>query len=254
MNKYVKWQKLATLTKLNFHNNVDDPGWMNEVLAYRLFRDAGVPAPRTSYARLYVTITGASEYQYWGLYSIVEDVDSNFTQDRFGSKDGALLKPVTPSLFRYMGDDWAYPSYDPKEDLSDAQRKRVIDFCKLVSNAPDDQFAAQVGDYLDLDAFARYLSVTVGLADLDSILDMGKNFYVWLSPKTQKFYFVPWDQDHSFGIYPGRVQRTLSITSPAVPGARLRRTGIPHAVYDQNVGIPEDDFSAGAHRRGGESS
>ena len=51
LNEYVKGQKLAGITKLNLHSNVTDASWMNEVLSHRLYRDAGVPAPRTAYAR-----------------------------------------------------------------------------------------------------------------------------------------------------------------------------------------------------------
>ncbi|MBU6402809.1 MAG: CotH kinase family protein, partial [Verrucomicrobia bacterium] len=58
LNKYVKGQKLAGITKLNLHNNVTDASWMNEVLSHRLYRDAGVPAPRTAYARVFVTVPG----------------------------------------------------------------------------------------------------------------------------------------------------------------------------------------------------
>jgi hypothetical protein len=52
LNKYVKGQKLAGLTTINFQNNITDVGWMNEVLAYRLYRDAGALAPRTTYAQV----------------------------------------------------------------------------------------------------------------------------------------------------------------------------------------------------------
>ena len=203
LNKYVKGQKLAKLDKLNFANNITDAGWMNEELSYRLFRDAGVPAPRTSYARVYVTVTGESAREYWGLYSIVEDVNDAFSQDRFGTKGGVLLKPVTPSLFHDLGDDWAKynQTYDPKDEMSDAQKQRVIEFCKFVTAADGETFAAKLGDYVDLDEFARFLAVTVWLTDLDSILDNGQNFYVWLSPETQKFSFIAWDQDHSFGQF-----------------------------------------------------
>lgn len=203
LNKYVKGQKLAKLDKLNFANNITDAGWMNEELSYRLFRDAGVPAPRTSYARLYVTVTGEAPREYWGLYSIVEDVDDRFALDRFGTNQGLLLKPVTQNLFHYLGEDWAKynQTYDPKDDMSEAQVKRVIDFCRFVTSADDEQFAAKLGDYVDLDEFARFLAVTVWLTDLDSILDNGQNFYVFLSPETQKFSFIAWDQDHSFGQF-----------------------------------------------------
>jgi hypothetical protein len=45
LNKYVKGQKLKGLTTLNLHCNVTDTSWMNEILSYRLYRDAKVPAP-----------------------------------------------------------------------------------------------------------------------------------------------------------------------------------------------------------------
>lgn len=203
LNKYVKGQKLAKLDKLNLANNIADAGWMNEELSYRLFRDAGVPAPRTSYARVYVTVTGQAAREYWGLYSLVEDVDEKFALDRFGTSGGLLLKPVTNNLFHYLGDDWAKynQTYDPKETMTDEQKKRVIDFCRFVTSSDDKQFAAQIGDWVDLDEFARFMAVTVWLTDLDSILDNGQNFYVYLNPKTQKFSFIAWDQDHSFGQF-----------------------------------------------------
>ena len=204
LNKYAKGQKLAGETKLNLHNNVTDASWMNEVLSYRLFRDAGVPAPRTAYAKVSVTVPGQYDKKYFGLYSIVEDVDSHFAEDRFGSKEGALFKPVTRELFGYLGEDWSEysQSYDPKSDPSDSEEQRVKDFSKLVTSASDAEFSARVAEYLDLEEFARFMSVTVWLSTLDSILMMGQNFYVHLHPQTHQFQFVPWDLDHSFGQFP----------------------------------------------------
>ncbi len=239
LNKYVKGQKLAKIEKLNFANNITDAGWMNEELAYRLFRDAGVPAPRTSYAKIYVTVTNSGPREYWGLYSIVEDIDDIFAQDRFGAKGGLLLKPVTTSLFHYLGEDWAKynQTYDPKDKMTEAQTKRVIDFCKFVTSADDEQFAARLGDYVDLDEFARFLAVTVWLTDMDSILDNGQNFYVYMNPETQKFSFLAWDQDHSFGQF-GRggstaQRRNFTITHPwSGSNPFLQRVfGVP-AFYD----------------------
>jgi len=43
LTKYQKGQKLAGMSMINLANNITDPGWMNEELAYRLFRDAQVP-------------------------------------------------------------------------------------------------------------------------------------------------------------------------------------------------------------------
>jgi len=99
LSGFVKEQKLAGITKLNFHNSVTDASWMNEVLSYRLYRDAGIPAPQTAYARVFLTVPGKFDRQYFGLYSLVEDVDSNFAVQQFKAKHGAIFKPVTPSFF-----------------------------------------------------------------------------------------------------------------------------------------------------------
>ena len=105
---------------------------MNEVLAYRLFRDAGVAAPRTSYIALYITAPETGVKQYRGLYTLVENVDKNFLNDHFGTKKGAIFKPVTPRLFSYLGQDWKEYNqiYDPKSDVSAIEDK----FYRLMTN------------------------------------------------------------------------------------------------------------------------
>ena len=204
LNRGFKGRRLGGVTTLNLHNNVNDPSGMNEPLSYRLFRDAGVPGGRTGYAQVYLTVPGKYTNQYVGVYSIVENVDNNFTRSRFGTRRGTLFKPVTRQVFEDMGDKWsayerAYAAHTP---VLDHEAKRVIEFSKLVSHASDAEFAARLEEYLDLDEFARFMAVTVWLSNMDSLLSMGQNFYVYLHPKTQQFQFLPWDFDHSFGQFP----------------------------------------------------
>jgi len=201
--EYVKGQRLGRLKKLNLHSNITDATWMNEVLAFQLFRDAGVPAPRTSYARVYISVDGRQERAYAGLYSLVENPDEEFVTARGLPKTGAIFKPVATNVFADLGPDWKRynQTYDPKTTLTEAQKQRVISFARLVSSGTDAQFAAQVGDYFDLDETARYLAVVVFLSDLDGLLGPGQNYYLYLDPRTQKFSFIAWDQDHSFGQF-----------------------------------------------------
>lgn len=203
LNEFVKGQKLAGVTKLNLQNDITDASWMNEPLSYRLFRDANVPAPRSAYARVYISVPGKHDRKYMGLYSLVENVDKHFIEEKFGTDKGAIFKPVTPNVFADLGSDWSKynQTYDPKTDLSAAEKQRILDFCKLVSKANDAEFAAKLGDYVELDEFARFMAVTVWLSTLDSILGPGQNYYVYLHPRTHKFQFIPWDLDHSFGQF-----------------------------------------------------
>jgi len=218
LNKYVAGQKLADNTKLNFNNSVSDVSWMNEALGYRLYRDAGVPAARTSYARVFVTVPGQFNRAYQGLYVIVEDLDDRFAEQHFGNKDGVFFKPVIPTPFQYLGEDWKKYNqiYDPKRTPTEQEKRRVIDLSRLVTNGDDAAFTARVGEFVDLDEFARYMAVTVWLTSYDGILDSGQNYYLYLDAKTQKFQFLPWDLDRAFGqfgIFRGNAQ-TVNILEP----------------------------------------
>jgi spore coat protein CotH len=220
LNEFVKGQKIDGVSKLNFHNAVTDASWMNEVLSHKFYRDAGIPAPATAYARVYVTVPGKHNKEYLGLYSMVENIDDNFTESRFGTKKGSIFKPVTPELFADLGNTWEKykQTYDPKDDPSPAEKQRIIDFAKLVSKGSDAEFESKVGDFLDVNEFSQYMAATVWLSTLDSILGIGQNYYMYMEPKGHKLQFFPWDLDHSFGqffLMGSQDQRnTLSIHKP----------------------------------------
>lgn len=219
LNHFVPHQRLEDVETLNLQNQITDASYMNEVLAYRLYRDAGVPAPRTAYARVYLTVPGQYHRHYLGLYSLTEAVDRHFLLRHFGTRRGALFKPVTSSLFADLGSDWAayQQIYDPKIPLFPEHKKRLIDLARCVTHADDRTFAARIGEYIDLPEFARFLAVMVYLSDIDGLLGPGQNFFLHLHPKTLRFQFIPWDQDRSWGQFDRASQEQrdeLSIHQP----------------------------------------
>jgi len=88
--------------------------------------------------------------------------------------------------------------------------------------------------------------MTAWLCDLDSLLGPRQNHYVYLHPKTQKFMFLPWDQDQTFGQFPrerptNRDARISAFRSPLSPSFRNPHSAIPpHAL---RPGITEDSVS-----------
>jgi hypothetical protein len=215
------------VTRLNLHNNITDASWMNEVLTYRLFREAGVPASRTTYARVYLTVPGKYEQRYLGLYSVVENVDRQFLERRFSSSAGALFKPVTPRPLEELGDSWAAYAlpYDPKLPVTAAQQGELMALCALISRGSDAELAARLPEMVDLDELARFLAVTVWLSNMDSILGMGQNYYVYRPPAPGRMLFIPWDHDHSFGQFPlvgtQEQREQLRLTQPWFGQARF---------------------------------
>ena len=202
-NEYVDGQEFRGLTKLNLNNNVTDPSLMREALSYELFRKANIPASRVGYAKVTLTITGETERKPIGLFTLVEQKDKRFLSRNYGSAEGLLMKPSTFGLFRYFGQDWAEYEigYVPKTDPTDQQKKRVIEFARLVHKAEFEEFEARYEEYLDVDQFLRFLAGNVVLCNLDSFLAGSQNHYIYLEPESNKFQLLPWDMDHSFGAF-----------------------------------------------------
>jgi spore coat protein CotH len=221
-DRFTRGQHLGSLSTLNLHNGITDPGFMNESLGYRLYRDAGVAAPRTTYARVFVHVPGVIDHQPYGVYTAVEDVDASFVQDRFHAAS-ALFKPFSRLLFPDFGPSFAAyrDAFNPKSSLTEHDAARVVELCRLVAAGSDAAFAARIGRVLDLESFSRFLAVAVWLADPDSALDGGKNFYLVLPRPDAPFVFVPWDLDHAFGQFPvvdAALLQELDIRAPARRG------------------------------------
>jgi spore coat protein CotH len=228
------------LRKLNLNSGAMDPTKGREALAFAAFRAAGVPAPRTAYAEVTLTVPGKYDREYLGLYTVVEQVDKTFLKDRFGDGKGLLMKPERLRGIEYLGDNWdAYKTrYQPKRDPTPAEAKRMIEFAKLVNQGTDEQFAKDIGSYLDVPEFLRFLGATAMLSNLDSLLTMGHNFYIYLNPTTNKLVFIPWDLDLSLAGFPmvgtPEQQLDLSLAHPfAGQNKLIERLLAVKAVNDQ---------------------
>ncbi len=203
LNKSISAQKIAGIDRFNFNNLVEDATFMHDNLGYAVFRASGIAAPRTAYAWITIQITD-QERKPNGFYVLLENIDKRFAKDRFGSSKTPIFKPVTPYLFKYLGDDWDdYAAiYDLKTEATKKQTQQVIDFARSLSNDSDEAFAETIDSYLDLDQFSRYLASIVLIASYDGFLSNGQNFYMYLDPETNLFGFIPWDLDHGWGDFP----------------------------------------------------
>jgi len=226
-NRFVAGQKLAGLTALNLNNNALDPSQMREWLAYAVSREAGVPASRAAYARVYLTVQGRHERRYLGLYTVIEEVDKRFLTRWFGNSKGLLLKPEGGRMLPYLGENRsAYADrYAPKTDGTDFTWRRLIEFLKLLHQADDRTFATNIGEYLEMDEFLRFVAVNAMLANMDSFLGTGHNFYMYVHGETGRIHWIQWDLNEAFGgfIVAGEpeAQAQMSVLRPFAGENRL---------------------------------
>ncbi len=197
-----------------------DPTRGREVLSYAVFRAAGVPAPRTAFAEVTLTIPNKYDKEYLGLYTFVEHVDKTFLKDRFKNANGLLMKPEKLRDIEYLGEGWdAYRArYNPKRDPKKKEAQRVIEFAKLVSKADQARFEREIGSYLEVDKFLRFLAANALLVNQDCFYTLGHNYFIYLNPETNKFIFFPWDLDLALAGMPmagsAEQQMDLSLMHP----------------------------------------
>jgi spore coat protein CotH len=225
-NRFVDDQRFHGLQQLNLHNNVMDPTQVRQAISYPVFQTAGVPSPRTSFAEVFLTIDGECDRERLGLYTVVEEVDKAFLRRHFKTSKGMLLKPEGTQGLEYKGEDWAaYEWYEPKSKPKKSESQRLIDGLRLIHQADDDQFRREIGNYLEIDEFARFLAANTLLSNMDSFLTHVHNYYLYLPPSTNKFVVLPWDMDLSMGAFfmAGSAEQLqdLSISHPHVGANKL---------------------------------
>ena len=253
-NRGAPGRTLMGQQELLLNNNVNDATQFREALAYELFRRAGIPAPRTAFAQVYLSIPSQCTNQYLGLYTVVEAVEGQFLKRHFGSSQGLLLKPERVRGLEYFGPDWsAYQDrYVPKGDVKKVDCQRFMALNRLIAEGDDERFLRELPKMLDVPGFLKFVAINALLANYDSFLGMGHNYYLFQPSKTGPVRFIPWDLNEAFGGHPGaghrNVQAEFSILKPQVGANRLleRVLGNPEwaSLYRQNLeGLLKADFS-----------
>jgi spore coat protein H len=197
-------RRFGSLQKLTLNAGILDPGKSREALAYSIYRDAGVPAPRTAFAEVYLTVPGRYKEELLGLFTLVEDIDDSFLQNHFGEANGLLMKPEGVRGPDFLGLNWKEykDRYKPAREASTEEAAALIALARLIDQSNPEEFLEKVEQSIDLGEFLRYLAVTAMLVDLDSPLAMPQNYYLYLPSKSKKLVYLPWDLDLSFAAWP----------------------------------------------------
>lgn len=204
LSKHQKGRSFGGRRQFNLGNLAADTTCLAELLGYEFFRDAGVPAPRTTIGRVFLDVEGRETNRFLGPYVLVENPDADWAREWFRVPNVALFKPVTHALFSDLGTNWSdYDGiYDPKTPVSDPQKARLMEAARFVTEAPDAEFASRLGEFFDVEELARFLACEVMLSNYDGILSNGQNYLMYLHPGGNRFGFIPWDLDHSWGEFP----------------------------------------------------
>jgi CotH kinase protein len=199
-------QKYDGLRKINLNTNTNDPSFMREAMAYRLFRDADIAAPRTAFTKLYVND------EYMGLFSLVENVDKTFLKHNFGSDDdGNLYKGIT-SDFSWSGfDKSAYKKeLSLKTNETEDDWTRLIAFFNLINNGSKQSIKDSLVQVFELDQYLKIAAIERLIFSWDSYTGSGSNYYVYES-ENGKIRWIPWDYNETFQVANGKINPSFLV-------------------------------------------
>lgn len=192
LNEYVSGKKLDGLSKLNLNNGVGDPSFQREYLCYRLLGQMGIAAPRVSFAKLYLNDV------FWGVYSIVEQIDKDFLERHFPDNEGDLYKNINWSGLEYHGSDpSSYKSFEKKTN-EETSWTNFINLMKVI-NGSGPNYKKKLEENFHVEEFLKVLAVDVVTSNWDSYLEHGRNWYLYSDTTSKKFHWIPWDYNLAMG-------------------------------------------------------
>ena len=174
------------IRKFNLRASQNDPSLLREKLATWIFEQAGAPASRTGFARLYINNT------YWGLYIVTEQINGDFIKARFGSKKGPLYKAIGARAHFNSG---SLNGFEVKNaPSSEGIRLLKNRFARLESIRSVQDLAT----IFHLKNALNYLAAGIICGHWDSFLGIDNNDYLYLH-KDGRLRIIAWDLDNTFG-------------------------------------------------------
>ena len=184
---FVPKQYFLGLKRMTLNNMVQDPSFIHEATAYKLFRAAGVPAPRTGYSK--VRVEGAS----FGLYLNIESVDQVFAKRWYSSTAHIYAGPYNCDVVPYNSCYTATIGNTDRTDLYNAGE---------VSNLHGAEWWTAINQSADMTRIIKLMATDVFMSNWDGYTDAVQNNHFAHFDSAGKLTIIPWGLDQTFTTDP----------------------------------------------------
>ncbi|MFP6764963.1 MAG: CotH kinase family protein [Planctomycetaceae bacterium] len=212
-SEFRKNGRIGGLDRLTLNNNKQDPTLAYQFLGYRLYRKAGLPAPRCGLA--VVTVNGRS----LGVYSNVESIKKPFLKNEFGDDSGNLYEGTYPADF-YAD---RIKRFEQKTNGKQVDRTELVRIAELLQD-PGEDLAQTLDTQIDMDRFHTFWALESLIGFWDGYCANQNNYFVYFNPADSRIAFIPWGLDSAF---------SESLLTPFNPGpASVKARGLlPFRLY-----------------------
>jgi hypothetical protein len=240
-------QRFYGFKKLSLKNNFDDKSMLREKVATDVFRNAGLVASHTAFYTLYVDHGDGPEY--FGLYTLVEEVDDTVLDEQFSDDDGNLYKPDGDAASFAIGtfdeDEYVKKNNEDEADFSDVE--------SLLAILHDDTrttdalaWRSDLDAVFDTDVFLKYLAVNTVIQNWDTYGRMTHNYFIYNNPDTEKLTWIPWDNNEA--LQNGKMGGSAQLDFSDVPTTQWPLIGYLYqdAVYKEKYDSFVQEIANGA--------
>jgi spore coat protein H len=236
----IKNQRFYGFKKLSLKNNYNDKSMLREKVAGDIFRNAGLASSHTAFYTVYVDHGDGPIY--FGLYTMVEEVDDTLIDTQFSDNDGNLYQPDgTGASFAYNTFSESVFVKETNEEAADWSDIQNL-FTALHAGTRTTDAAAwrnNLETVFDTDVFLKYLAVNTVIQNWDTYGRMTHNYFLYNNPDNSLLTWIPWDNNEA--LQTGNMQGSLPLNFSGLSSTQWPLIGylyadpIYKARYDVNV-------------------
>ena len=203
-------QRFYGFKKLHLKNNYDDKSMLREKVAGDVFRNAGLAGSHTAFYTVYVD--HGEGPKYFGVYTMVEDVEDTVLGAHFSDDDGNLYKPdgdaASFAAGTYDEDEYVKKNNEDEADFTDvASLLAIINDDTRTTDAVT--WRTNLESVFDTDVFLKYLAANTVIQNWDTYGKMTHNYYLYNDSDTSKLTWIPWDNNEALQL--GKMGGSLSL-------------------------------------------
>lgn len=191
-------QRFYGFKKFSLKNNYNDRSFLREKVAAEVFADAGLAVSNTAFYTLYIDYGDGPKY--FGLYTLVEEVDGTVIDTQFSSDDGNLYKPEEDganfALGTFNEEGFEKKTNEDDADWSDIQALFAALHDETRTTDPT-TWRTNLDAVFDTNVFLNYLAVNTVIQNWDTYGRMPHNYYLYNNPDNNKLTWIPWDNNEA---------------------------------------------------------
>jgi len=215
-DEYFSGRSYQGRTELSIRPVAGGGASLNEALSLQLIADSDEISQKYSWISFNIN-GGESRTRL-----VLENPNQNYVSSLELGR-GVLYKSRNSNSFEYHGDDPTLyvDDFVQLNAIGSRDLSPVIRFLAWLDSATDEEFDAELPNWLDTSSFAKYVVTQDLLDNFDDMAGPGRNFLFWYDLDDEKFTVVNWDMNLAMigvgSVFDGRFPGGESVADSASP-------------------------------------